>query len=60
MMFEGGVVLLFDGLLILFLLKEIHGTGVFCSRPNPYRGEAVNQSRSSLKSWAHIICTHSG
>ena len=38
MMFVGVVVLLFDGLLVLFLLKEIFGAGVFCSHPNPYRG----------------------
>jgi len=29
MMFVGGVVLLFDGLLVLFLPKEIFGAGVF-------------------------------
>ena len=29
MMFVGGVVLLFDGLLVLFLLLEIYGVGVF-------------------------------
>jgi hypothetical protein len=34
----GGVVLLFDGLLVLFLRKEIYGAGVFRSRLNPYRG----------------------
>jgi hypothetical protein len=36
MMFVGGVVLLFDGILVLFLLWEIYGVGVFRSRPNPY------------------------
>jgi hypothetical protein len=29
MMFVGGVVLLFDGLLILFLLLEIYGAEIF-------------------------------
>ena len=35
-MFVGGVVLLFDGLLVLFLPWEIYGAGVFCSHPNRY------------------------
>jgi hypothetical protein len=34
-MFVGKVVLLIDGLLVLFLPEEIYGAGVFCSRPNP-------------------------
>jgi len=38
MMFVVGVVLMFDGFLVLFLLYNIYGAGVFCSRPNPYRG----------------------
>jgi hypothetical protein len=37
MMFVGGVVLMFDGFLILFLLYNIYGAGVFCSRPNTNR-----------------------
>ena len=37
MMFVGEVVL-FDGLLVLFLAQEIYGAGVFCSRTNPTRG----------------------
>jgi len=40
-MFVGGVVLLFDGLLVLFLLLEIYVAGVFCSILNPYSGKAV-------------------
>ena len=35
MMFVGGVVLMFDGFLVLFLPLIIYGAGVFCSRPNP-------------------------
>jgi hypothetical protein len=42
MMFVGGVVLLFDRLLVLFLQWKIYDVGVFCSCPNPYRGKAVN------------------
>jgi hypothetical protein len=38
LMFVGGVVLMFDGFLILFLLYNIYGAGVFCFRPNPNRG----------------------
>jgi len=37
-MLVGGVMLMFDGFLVLFLLFDIYGVGVFCSRPNPYRG----------------------
>jgi len=36
MMFVGGVVLMFDGFLVLFLPLIIYGAGVFCSHPNPY------------------------
>jgi len=36
MMFVGRVVLVFDGLLVLFLAWEIYLAGVFRSRPNPY------------------------
>ena len=36
--FVGGVVLMFDGLLVLFLLYKIYGVGVFRSRPNPNKG----------------------
>jgi len=45
MMFVGGVLLMFDGFLILFLPYNIYGAGVFCSRPNPYRGLAVNNQQ---------------
>jgi hypothetical protein len=38
MIFVGGVVLMFEGFLVLFLLLIIYAAGVFCSRPNPYRG----------------------
>jgi hypothetical protein len=41
MTFVGGVVLLFDGLLTLFLPLIIYGVGVFRSRPNPY-GEGLS------------------
>jgi hypothetical protein len=41
MMFVRGVVLLFDGISVLFLQWEIYNAGVFCSCPNPYRGKAV-------------------
>ena len=44
MMFVGGVVLMFDGFLILFLLYNIYWAGVFRSRPNPNKGEAVNRN----------------
>jgi hypothetical protein len=37
MMFVGGVVLMFD-ILILFLLYKIYRAGLFHSHPNPYRG----------------------
>ena len=41
-MFVGGVlVMMIDGIIVLFLLYETYGVGVFCSRPNPYRGKAV-------------------
>jgi hypothetical protein len=35
MMFVGGVVLLFDGILVLFLQQEIYGAGVFSFPPEP-------------------------
>ena len=37
MMFVGGVVLMFDRFLVLFLLYAIYREGTFRSRPNPYR-----------------------
>jgi hypothetical protein len=43
MMFVRGVVLLFDRILVLILLEKCYGAGVFCSRPNPYCGKAVNR-----------------
>jgi len=42
MMFVGGVVLMLDRILVLFLLKNSYGAGVFSSRPNSDRGKAVN------------------
>ncbi len=36
MMFVGGVVLMLDGILVLFLLLETYGAGVFCSRPKGF------------------------
>jgi hypothetical protein len=38
----GGVVLMLDRILVLFLLLKIYGAVFFCSRPNPYSGKAVN------------------
>jgi hypothetical protein len=38
MMFVRGVVVMFDGFLVLFLLYNIYGAGVFRSRPNPNKG----------------------
>ena len=38
MMFAGGVVLMFNRFLVLFLLYNIYEAGAFRSRPNPYRG----------------------
>jgi hypothetical protein len=38
MMFVGGVVMMLEGFLVIFLPKKICGAGVFCSHPNPYRG----------------------
>jgi hypothetical protein len=35
MKFVGGVVLMFERFLVLFLPLIIYGAGVFCSRPNP-------------------------
>jgi len=35
MMFVRGVVLMFDGFLVLFLLFNNYGAGVFRFRPNP-------------------------
>jgi hypothetical protein len=49
MMFVGGVVLMFDGFLVLFLPYDIYGAGVFHSRPNPYRGEAVKHVQNLSK-----------
>jgi hypothetical protein len=42
MMFVGGVVLMLDRIRILFLLQKSCGAVLFCSRPNPYSGKAVN------------------
>ena len=36
MMFVGGVVLMLDGILVLFLLLETYGAGVFRSRPKVF------------------------
>jgi hypothetical protein len=33
---------------LLFLLYKTYSAGVFCSRPNPYRGKAVKTRTSSL------------
>jgi|LakMenEpi03Aug12_release.lakeMendotaPanAssembly.Ray.scaffolds.fasta_scaffold5728965_1 hypothetical protein len=38
MMLGGGVVLMFDRFLVLFLLYNIYGAGDFFSRPNPNWG----------------------
>jgi len=35
MMFVGRVVLMFDGLLVIFLPYNIYGVGVFCYCPSP-------------------------
>jgi len=40
-LFVGGVVLMLDRIIALFLQQEIFGARVFRSRPNPYRGKAV-------------------
>jgi len=56
MMFVGGVVLLFDGLLVQFLQWEIYDAGVFCSRLNPYRGKAVKSVTIFRKSKGEAIC----
>jgi hypothetical protein len=45
MMFVGGVVLLFDGILVLFLS---YGAGVFRSRPNPYSRIPVKRGQLSF------------
>ena len=44
-MFVGGVVLILDGILKLFLLQETYGVGVCCSHLNlnPFRGKAVTR-----------------
>jgi len=42
MMFVRGVVLMFDRILVLFLLYKSSGAVVFRSRPNPYSGKAVS------------------
>jgi len=36
MMFVGGVVLMFNRFIVLFLQYDIYGVGVFHSHPNPY------------------------
>jgi hypothetical protein len=41
MMFVRGVVLVVDGIPVLFLLQESHEGGVFCSRLNLDRGKDV-------------------
>ncbi len=38
MMFVGGVVLVLDGIPILFLMYKTYGAGVFCFCPNPNSG----------------------
>jgi hypothetical protein len=38
MMFVGGVVMMFDRFLVLFLLYKIYRAGLFHSHLNPYRG----------------------
>jgi len=37
MMFGGGIVLMFEGFLVLFLPLIIYGVGVLRSHTNPYR-----------------------
>ena len=49
MMFVGGFVLMFDGFLVIFLPYDIYGAGVFRSRPNPYRGEAVKHVQKTVQ-----------
>ena len=41
MMFVGGVVLVLDGIRLLFLPYKTYGAGVFRSCLNPYSGKAV-------------------
>jgi hypothetical protein len=54
MMFVGGVVLMLDRILVLFLPLKIYGSVVFRSRPNPYSGKAVKKTQHIRK-----ICTES-
>ena len=42
-MFVGGVVMMLDRIIVLFLLYETYRAGVFLSRPNPNRGKALNK-----------------
>ena len=53
MMIVGGVVLMFEGFLVLFLPYIIYGAGVFRPRPNPYRGKAVNLP--AIFAWSDLI-----
>jgi hypothetical protein len=43
MLFDGGVGSDVNGIAVLFLSLESCGAGVFCSRWNPYIGEAVKK-----------------
>jgi hypothetical protein len=56
MMFVGGVVLLFDGISVLFIQWEIYVARVFHSRLNPYRGKAVNKDLHSLRVGWRNMC----
>jgi len=45
---SGGVVMMIDGIIVLFLPYETYRARGFCSRPNPYGGKAVKE-----QSWVH-------
>ena len=60
MMFVGGVVLVLDGIPVLFLLQETYDVGVFCPPPNQNSGYAVKRQKlvQPLSSSTSPVNTH--
>jgi hypothetical protein len=60
MMFVGGVVLLFGGLLVLFLPEEIYGAGVFVPARTLIVVKLLTDICFNVTDIPHSMCTISG
>jgi hypothetical protein len=52
-MLMGGVVMMLDRIIVLFLLLETYRVRVFCSHPNPYRDKAVIKNKAEVSENCH-------